>query len=73
MAKKRGVRVAISKQRVEALLEIGQEMLEEFRAENEHQYLLREYLAELVQNLKVMLRRQQEDYMLVSCQSEIVG
>ena len=55
----------ISHQRVAALQEICEEMLEDFRPENEHQYLLKEYLQELRVKLKEMLKRNQEMYTLV--------
>ena len=65
MAKKRGIRIRISYQRLEALGEICGEMLEEFRPANDHHQLLREYLAELHEKLYAMLRRNQELYTLI--------
>ncbi len=73
MAKKRGIRLRISCQRVEALLEICDEMLEEFRPQNDHQYLLREYMIELQHKLRDMLRKNQEMYMLVLVGAEAVA
>ena len=64
MAKNRGIRIRISAQRVQALLEICAEMLEEFRPVNEHQRLLNEYLYELQHKLSDMLRKNQEMYIL---------
>ena len=64
MAKKRGVSVRISSQRIEALQEICEEMIEEFVPRNDHQYLLREYMLELKHNLQGMLKRPQENYTL---------
>jgi len=57
MVKKRGIKIKINNQRVAALLEIGAEMLEEFKPRNEHQYLLREYLLELHTGLRDMLKK----------------
>jgi hypothetical protein len=65
MAAKRGIRLRISHQRIEALQEICDEMLEEFIARNEHQHLLREYLADLRQLLRDMICRRQEIYTLI--------
>jgi len=65
MAKKRGIRLRISGQRLAALLEICEEMLEEFIPKNEHQCLLREYLLELKQQVRDMLQRNQENYTLM--------
>lgn len=62
---KRGIRIRISYQRVEALVEICSEMLEEFKPANEHHHLLREYLAELHEKLQDMLRRNQDLYTLI--------
>lgn len=64
MAGKRGIRIRISHQRLEALVEICEEMLEEFVAENEHHRLLREYLLELRHKLPEMLQRGQDLYTL---------
>ena len=73
MAKKRGTRIRISRQRVAALLEICEEMLEEFIPRNEHQQLLREYLRELRHKLPEMLARNQELYTLAMCGSEAIA
>ncbi len=64
MAKKRGIRIRISHQRVAALQEICEEMLEDFNPGNEHQQLLKEYMHELHVKLKEMLKRSQEMYTL---------
>jgi hypothetical protein len=64
MVKKREIKIRISRQRVEALLEIGDEMIEEFKPGNEHQHLLREYLHELTATLRHMMRQEQEEYLL---------
>ena len=64
MAKKRGVKIKINSQRVTALLEIGDEMLEDFKPGNEHQYLLREYLHDFRDGLRDMLKKSQEEYLL---------
>lgn len=69
MAKKRGIRIRISHQRIESLLEICEEMLEEFIPGNEHQQLLREYLVELKEEMANMLLRGQELYTLTLCGS----
>ena len=73
MAKKRGVRIRVSHQRVEALLEICQEMLEEFVPCNEHQLLLREYLLELRYKLPEMLKLNQELYTLTLSGPEAIA
>ena len=64
MAKNRGIRIRVSTQRVQALLEICEEMLEEFKPVNEHQRLLKEYLGELKHRLSNMLKLNQETYLL---------
>jgi hypothetical protein len=73
MAKKNGVRLRISFQRIEALVEICEEMLEEFRAINDHQLLLREYMMELHEKLKGMLARNQELYTLILTGTEAIA
>jgi len=65
MANKRGIRLRISTQRIEALLEICDEMLEEFLPLNEHQHLLREYMRDLQDKLRTLMKRHQEMYTLV--------
>jgi len=64
MAKHRGIRIRLSAQRVQALLEICDEMSEDFRPANDHQCLLHEYLLELKHKLSEMIRKNQEMYML---------
>ena|ERR1035437_10364153 len=73
MAKKRGVRIRISQQRVEALKEICEEMLEEFAPVNEHQQLLREHLLELQYKLRDMLTRNQHIYTLSHSGAEAIA
>ncbi len=73
MAKKRGIRIRISHQRIEALLEICEEMLEEFTPQDEHQLLLHEYLLELQDRLCVMRTRNQDIYTLILAGSEAVA
>jgi urease gamma subunit len=73
MAKKRGVRVNISRQRVEALTEICEEMLEDFRPGNAHQELLMEYMRDLKKTLEDMLKRDQEDYLLTLTGTEAMA
>lgn len=73
MARKRGIGIRISHQRVEALLEICEEMLEEFIPVNEHQQLLREYLLELRNKLPGILKRSQEMYTLTLCGAESIA
>ena len=73
MASKRGIRLRLSHQRVEALQEICDEMLEEFRPVNDHQRLLREYMTELKGKLKAMKSRNQELYTLVLGGTEAVA
>lgn len=64
MVKKRCVRLRISRQRMEALQEICDEMREDFVPTNEHQLLLGEYLQELAHQLRTLLARSQETYVL---------
>ena len=73
MAKKRGIRLRISHQRVAALAEICDEMLEEFQYTNEHQQLLREYLLELRHRLSDMERQNQELYTLTLVGTEAIA
>ncbi len=73
MAAKRGIRLRISHQRAEALQEICDEMLEEFMPVNDHQQLLREYMAELKLKLKAMTSRGQELYTLVLGGTEAIA
>ena len=73
MAKKRGIRIRISQQRVEALKEICDEMLEEFNPANEHQQLLKEYLLELQYKLCEMLKRNQHMYTLSHSGAESIA
>lgn len=73
MAKKRGISLRISQQRVEALREICEEMLEEFAPANEHQQLLREHLLELQYKLREMLGRNQQVYTLTHSGAEAIA
>ena len=73
MAKKRGIRLRISQQRVEALKEICEEMLEEFLPANDHQQLLKEYLLELQMKLADMLKRNQQMYTLSHSGAESIA
>lgn len=73
MAKSRGIRVRISHQRVEALHEICDEMLEEFKPHNEHQLLLKEYLAELREHLDNIKQRNQNLYTLILSGTEALA
>ncbi len=65
MAKKRGLRLRINHQRVEALHEICCEMLEEFKPDSDHRQLLHEYMLDLRAKLDEMLQRNQENYTLL--------
>ncbi len=73
MAKKRSIRLRISNQRVAALLEICDEMREEFKPANEHQLLLKEYLLELQCRLHEMLARGQDIYTLTLIGTEAIA
>jgi hypothetical protein len=73
MATKRNVRVRISHQRVEALMEICEEMLQSFKPVNDHHFLLREYMRELQHKLTLMIRRIQENYTLSLTNTESVA
>ncbi|MCF8448421.1 MAG: hypothetical protein K9G49_01010 [Taibaiella sp.] len=73
MAKKRGIRLRISHQRIEALHEICGEMLDEFKPDTDHRQLLHEYLYELQHKLLDMLGRNQENYTLQLAGTEAVA
>jgi hypothetical protein len=73
MAKNRGIRIRISAQRVAALAEICEEMLEEFQPTGDHHQLLREYMLELHDKLGEMARRNQEMYTLHLVGSEAIA
>jgi len=70
MAKKRGIRVRVSHQRIEALHEVCGNMIEDFAPGNEHQRLLYEYMQELHHRLRGMLREEQYMHTLVLTSSE---
>ena len=59
MAKKRGIRIRINSQRLTTLAEVCTEMLTGFVPENEHQELLRAYLADLNERLPELLKKDQ--------------
>ena len=61
---KRAIRIRISHQRVAALQEICEEMIEDFEPVNDHQQLLKEYLLQLQLKIAEMLDRNQEMYTL---------
>lgn len=73
MVKKRSIRVRISHQRIEALLEICDEMLDSFRPKNEHHFLLREHMSDLKHKLQVMATRKQELYTLCLSGTEAIA
>lgn len=73
MVTKRSVRVRISHQRVDALLEICQEMLQSFKPVNDHHFLLREYMRELQHKLTAMIKRVQDTYTLTLSGTESVA
>jgi len=73
MAKKRGVRLRVSHQRIEALHEICGEMLDEFRPDNDHRQLLHEYMIALQEKLGEMMVRNQENYTLLLTGPEAVA
>jgi hypothetical protein len=73
MAKKRGIRLRISYQRIEALQEICGEMLDEFKPDSDHRQLLHEYMQELQYKLQDMLARNQENYTLMLAGPEAVA
>jgi len=64
MVKKRGIRIRISHQRLEALVGICQQQLTTLVPANEHQHLLKEYLKELNHKLHSMMQKPQENYTL---------
>jgi hypothetical protein len=73
MAKKRGIRLRVSYQRVEALCEICGEMLDEFKPDNDHRQLLHEYMMDLRSRLEEMLQREQDNYTLILAGPEAVA
>lgn len=73
MAQKRNIRVRISHLRVEALIEICKDMLGEFKPQNDHHFLLREYMQELQHRLTLMSRRPQDEYTLTLSGTEAVA
>jgi hypothetical protein len=73
MAKKRGFRLRINHQRVEALHEVCCEMLEEFRPDNDHRQLLHEYMQDLQEKLDAMRQRNQALYTLLLSGPEAVA
>lgn len=73
MAADRGIRIRINRQRVDALVEICEEMLEEFIPVNEHQQLLKEYLGDLRQQLCDMIKRDQQNYLLLLTSTEAMA
>ena len=70
---KRGIRIRISHQRVAALLEICDEMTEDFEPVNDHQLLLKEYLLQLREKLQEMSHRNQEMYTLLLIGPEAIA
>lgn len=73
MAKKRGIRLRVSHQRVEALNEICGEMLDEFKPDNDHRQLLHEYMMDLRGRLEEMLQREQDNYTLILAGPEAIA
>lgn len=73
MAGKRGIRIRISHQRLEALLELCRRMEEEFNPANDHQQLLMAYLHELRDLLRGMAARNQHLYTLMLCDAEAIA
>ncbi len=73
MAKKRSIGVRLSHQRIEALMEICRGELETFLPQNDHQFLLREYLTDLEHKLVLLVRRPQEYYTLSLSGTEAIA
>ncbi len=70
---RRGIRLRVSRQRMEALEEICLEMKEEFKPQNDHQVLLHGYMQDLIEKLKAMLARNQELYTLAFAGVEAIA
>jgi hypothetical protein len=71
MAKERSsIRVRISHQRMEALADICEELATDFKTLNEHQVLLKAYMHDLRYKLRDMMRKEQEQYLLVLTRTE---
>ena len=73
MAKRRGIRVRISHQRVTALRDICSDMLNTFQPENDHQVLLREYMLELRHKLQNLAAKNQETYTITLSGTEAIA
>jgi hypothetical protein len=73
MAKTRGLRIRMDRQRVEALTEICEEMREEFIPVNEHQHLLKEYLGDLLHKLRDMIKQGQQNCTLLLSATESIA
>jgi hypothetical protein len=70
---KHNIRLRINRQRTEALHEICDEMLEEFKPVDAHHQLLKEYLSELREKLTAMLVRDQDLYTLMLTSAEALA
>ncbi len=73
MAQQRNIRVRISHQRVEALLELCSNICNTFKPTNEHHFLLKEYMVELQHKLKKMIARIQDMYTLSLSHTEAIA
>ncbi len=73
MAQKRGIRVRISHQRVEALQELCDEMNDSFQPTNDHHLLLKEYMYELQHSLKKLTQKPQELYTIALSGTESIA
>ncbi len=73
MAKKRCIRLRISRQRTEALRDVCRDVRHEFVPDTEHTELLIAYMNDLENRLTEMLDRGQENYTLLLTEPESIA
>jgi hypothetical protein len=73
MAKKRGIRINITHQRIEALADLCRETLTLLAPADDHQCLLKEHLADLHHRLRGMATKEQEKYTLTMGSTEYMA
>ncbi len=73
MAIKRSIKIALSYQRMEALNEICEEMIDDFKPANEHQNLLYAFLLELRHRITQLLKNNQANYFLTFLSMEAIA
>lgn len=73
MAKKRCISVRLSRQRIEALLQIYEDINQHFKPINDHHHLLYAFLGELQHKLSLLYRKVQADYTLTLTTTEAIA